>query len=230
MDVQGLSAEPGIHKNCSSSEEPRKRKHSRNSYPEVCVTVDHHGPLNKLIRTFEEVVPRHHPSIVNQDGNLADFLAHPLRCGVDIFPFAHITGVGVNLQIARGHNFLFSISSDCRTHTREERKKVTSQSEGHRGNPTRPPRGRGRPHVPTPPPRIHGQGRAGSPGCSGSSRSQPSGTAPRGKGPGRAPYAGVSSDREAAGARRRYLGGRAARRAGGTRDAPCPPSPRCSAR
>lgn len=75
------------------------------------VTVDHHGPLNQLIRTLQKVVPGDHASIVNQDGNLSNLFADPLCCCVDIFSFAHITGVRVNLQAAMGQRIFLSVSS-----------------------------------------------------------------------------------------------------------------------
>lgn len=75
------------------------------------MTVNHHGPLNKLIRTLQKMVPGDHTSIVNQDRHLANLLADPLSCQVDILSFAHITGVRVNLQVAMGQHILLSISS-----------------------------------------------------------------------------------------------------------------------
>lgn len=73
------------------------------------MTVDHHGPLDKLIGTLQEMVPGDHAGIVNQDRHLANLFADPLRCRVDIFSFAHITGVRVNLQVAMGQRIFFSI-------------------------------------------------------------------------------------------------------------------------
>lgn len=75
------------------------------------MTVDHHGPLNKLVRTLQKMVPRDHTSIVNQDRHLANLLADPLSCQVDVFSLAHITGVRVNLQVAGGQCIFLSISS-----------------------------------------------------------------------------------------------------------------------
>lgn len=62
-------------------------------YPEVCVAIDHHGSLNELIGTFQEVMPRHHAGIIDQDGDLASFLPDPFRCQVSVLPLSHITGV-----------------------------------------------------------------------------------------------------------------------------------------
>lgn len=75
------------------------------------MTVDHHGPLNKLIRTLQKMVPGDHTSIVNQDRHLTNLLADPLSCQVDIFSFAHVTGICVYLQVATGQCIFFSISS-----------------------------------------------------------------------------------------------------------------------
>jgi len=75
------------------------------------MTVDHHGPLNKLIGTLQKMVPGDHTGIVNQDGHLANLLADPLRRRVDVFSFAHVTGVCVNLQAAVGQRVFLSISS-----------------------------------------------------------------------------------------------------------------------
>lgn len=66
------------------------------------------------------MVPRDHTGIVNQDRHLANLLADPLGCRVDIFSFAHITGVCVNLQVAMGQRIFFSISSCYGTETREQ--------------------------------------------------------------------------------------------------------------
>lgn len=75
----------------------------------MCVTVDHHGPLDKLIGTLQEMVPRDHAGVVNQDGHLANLFADSLCCRVDIFSLAHIAGVRVNLQAAMGQRIFFSI-------------------------------------------------------------------------------------------------------------------------
>jgi hypothetical protein len=66
-------------------------------YPEVCVAVDHHGSFNELIRTFQKVMSRNHTSIIDQDRDLANLLADPFSCQVDILSLPHVTSVGKNL-------------------------------------------------------------------------------------------------------------------------------------
>ena len=77
----------------------------------MCVAIDHHGSLNELIGTFQEVMPRHHTGVIDQDRDLTDFLPDPFRCQVDVLPLSHITGVGKNLQVTVGQNFFLTIPS-----------------------------------------------------------------------------------------------------------------------
>lgn len=81
------------------------------SCPEVCMAIDHHSSLNELIRIFQKVMSGDHTSIMDQDRGLANFLSDPLSCQVDIFSLPHITGVGKNLQVTMGQNFLLSTPS-----------------------------------------------------------------------------------------------------------------------
>lgn len=63
------------------------------------MAVHHHGPLNQLIRTFQEMMARDHASIINQDGDVTNFFADSLSGRVDILPFAHIASVRMDLQV-----------------------------------------------------------------------------------------------------------------------------------
>lgn len=90
---------------------PQKGTEDVYIYPEVCVAIDHHGSLNELIRTFQEVVPRDHAGVIDQDRDLANLLADPFRRQVDILPLSHITGVGKHLQVTVGQDFFLAIPS-----------------------------------------------------------------------------------------------------------------------
>lgn len=90
---------------------PRNENKDVYIYPEVCVAIDHHGSLNELIRTFQEVMPRDHTGIIDQDWDLANLLADPFGCQVDILPLSHITGIGKNLQVTVRQNFFLTIPS-----------------------------------------------------------------------------------------------------------------------
>lgn len=78
-------------------------------YPEVCVAVDHHGPLNELIRTLQKVMPRDHASVIDQDRDLTNLFADPFGRQVDILPLSHITGVSKNLQVTVGQDFFLTV-------------------------------------------------------------------------------------------------------------------------
>lgn len=80
-----------------SEEEPRNTNKDVYIYPEVCVAVDHHGSFNELIRTFQKVMSRNHTGIIDQDRDLANLLADPFSCQVDILSLPHVTSVGKNL-------------------------------------------------------------------------------------------------------------------------------------
>lgn len=75
------------------------------------MAVDHHGSLNELIRTFQKVMSRNHTSIIDQDRDLANLLADPFSCQVDILSFPHVTSVGKNLQVTWGQDFFLTVPS-----------------------------------------------------------------------------------------------------------------------
>lgn len=75
------------------------------------MAIDHHGPLNELIRTFQEVMPGDHTGIIDQDRDLANLLADPLCRQVDILPLSHIAGVGKDLQVTVGQDLFLTVPS-----------------------------------------------------------------------------------------------------------------------
>lgn len=75
------------------------------THPEVCMTVDHHGALNQLIRTLQKVMARDDTSIVDQYVDLSHLSTHLLSCRIHTLPLSHITHIGVDLWLER-RNFL----------------------------------------------------------------------------------------------------------------------------
>lgn len=75
------------------------------------MAIDHHGSLNELIRTFQEVVPGDHAGVVDQDRDLANLLADPFCRQVDVLPLPHIAGVGENLQVTVGQDLFLAVPS-----------------------------------------------------------------------------------------------------------------------
>lgn len=73
------------------------------SYPEVCVAVDHHGPLDELVRTLQQVLSRNHTRVVDQQVHIAHLASHTLGCRVHALALPHVTHVCVDLRLERLH-------------------------------------------------------------------------------------------------------------------------------
>lgn len=72
------------------------------THPEVCVTVDHHGALDQLVGTLQEVMARDDAGVVDQYVHLSHLSPHLLGCGIHTLPLPHITHIGVDLRLERG--------------------------------------------------------------------------------------------------------------------------------
>lgn len=73
------------------------------THPEVCVTVDHHGALDQLVGTLQEVVAGDDAGVVDQYVHLSHLPAHLLGGGIHTLPLAHVAHIGVDLWLERGH-------------------------------------------------------------------------------------------------------------------------------
>lgn len=82
------------------------------NYPEVSEAVDHHGPLDEFIGTLEQVLPRNHAGVVDEQVHVSDLAANALCGGVHTLAVPHITHVRVDLRFERLH-----LRSTTYTHT-----------------------------------------------------------------------------------------------------------------
>lgn len=77
------------------------------------MTVDHHGPLDQLVGTLQEVMARDDAGVVDEYVHLSHLPAHLLRCGIHTLALPYITHIGVDLRLERW-DFLYPSNRSCR--------------------------------------------------------------------------------------------------------------------
>jgi len=73
------------------------------THPEVGVAVDHHGALDQLVGTLQQVVARHHAGVVDQYVHIAHLAADAIRRAVHALPLAHVAQVREHLGLEGRH-------------------------------------------------------------------------------------------------------------------------------
>lgn len=77
------------------------------------MTVDHHGPLDQLVGTLQEVMARDDAGVVDEYVHLSHLPTHLLRCGIHTLALPYITHIGVDLRLERW-DFLYPSNRSCR--------------------------------------------------------------------------------------------------------------------
>lgn len=83
------------------------------THPKVCMTVDHHGALDQLIGTLQEVMARDDAGVVDQYVYLSHLSADLLSRGIHTLTLPHITHIGVDLRLER-RDLLYPSNRSCK--------------------------------------------------------------------------------------------------------------------
>lgn len=65
------------------------------------MAVDLHCSLDEFVRTLQEVVPRHHPCVVDQEVDVANLCSDLLSRAVYVLAFTDVTHKGIDLRLER---------------------------------------------------------------------------------------------------------------------------------